>query len=783
MTMPKRQVQSLKFPLKGLNRRMGFQDGQGPYTTYDALNVRPTDTILERERGGSRPGLDTAYSTQLGSGNPVRFLERVSYIASDGFKEFIDDFEGNTMGSSWNQIGTSSLPLVTNNLVSISYQANGITALDLLSNFDTTSAYTAELYIEPYKGEHHGVYQIYLRMDDTTPVPTTDGCIAQITMTGTGGVATATLDKYESGVKTNIDTGTGTGTYAKAGWFSVTVSGDTVTMYWNGESIGTGDIGSTLTGTRVGFGVTCTQSGGICLIDTFRTQYFETTANERLRNILVASSNGVIYKDSTAQTMVSLGSSLTLASDRLILGAERGQKLYIADVGLAASGTDGVFASSVLTSASYADWTTIGANVNDYVVVISNGTSATTDGVYAISTIVGGNLTLASDPGDGGGSFRIERGTKVYDPSDDSVALWTATTAKGQIPQGCPLICRYRDRMVLAGSADNPTVWYMSRQGDPLDWDYSQEDPATAIAGTNADAGVPGEPILALITHSDDYLLMGCQNSLWVMRGDPAFGGQIDNLSENIGLVDKRAWCYGPEGQIIFLSRDGLYGLGAGASQYPQEISRAVLPQELRDISNTEFTVTMAYDIRERGIHIYLSSANVQTVTHWWFDWEQKSFWPVTLQGNFDPTSLLEYYSQDLRQSVVLLGGRDGYIRRYDPSFETDGGTQITSYVYYGPIRLGGKGLNEGNLVELQGTLGAGSGNVTWDVIVGDTMEAVSTASSFETGTWEAGDNYANHPRARGDAYVIKLSGAQSRRWAVEEVQAVIQTAGKSRKV
>lgn len=159
------------------------------------------------------------------------------------------------------------------------------------------------------------------------------------------------------------------------------------------------------------------------------------------------------------------------------------------------------------------------------VAVISNPQGTAIAGTYAISSVAAGNITLAWAAGSGACAYRIERAPKIYDPLTNTIYILGATA--GQVPTGCPLVCRYLDRIVLAGAEIAPHVWYMSRQGNPNDWDYSQTDSQRAVAGTSSEAGVPGDPLTALVPHSDDYLVMGCRNSLWRMRGDPAYGGSL----------------------------------------------------------------------------------------------------------------------------------------------------------------------------------------------------------------------------------------------------------------
>ena len=127
-------------------------------------------------------------------------------------------------------------------------------------------------------------------------------------------------------------------------------------------------------------------------------------------------------------------------------------------------------------------------------------------------------------------------GFAVVDPDDEDdtekwyLETWDTKPDLGDIPRNCPLIARYRDRLVLAAGINGEHLFYMSRIGDPYDFDYGEGQPGSAIAGAPTKAGTLGEPIRALAPWRDDYLLFGCTNSLWVMRGDLGFGGQLEHF-------------------------------------------------------------------------------------------------------------------------------------------------------------------------------------------------------------------------------------------------------------
>lgn len=787
--MAKKRRMRIGFPLGGLDRRASYRQ-QKPYTSPDMENVRPVGTLENRERGGSRPGLVKSHQDDLGSN--IRMLTPMVLAPGDDFTAWSDTFGGTALKDVWTQASwaTDTMSILPSALLSVDTSvADAAIVRDTLL-IDTSSAYTAEALLVPWDGEFHGTYDLYVRLDDTTPAWQTDGVRIRVTMTGSGGVYTGVATSYVGGVadatsgltagSKTMTGGTLTGSVARPVWLIAQITSDTIVVMLDGTTIMTQAFDSAQNGVGVGIGMECTEAGGLNLCNVFRVQYYSTGSVDALRTQLITSAGGNIYKETRYGRMTVLSTSLTVRDDVPLTGAEHGQKLYIADYGdLRATGTDGVVSGSTLDSATYADWTTLGILTDDDVCVISNGTGAVTDQTYKIQSVAAGAITLTAAPGDGNCSFRIERAPKVYDPIADTLVIMTATA--GQVPTGNPLSCRFLGRIFLAGAEIAPHVWYASKNEDPLDWDYADTTSSRAVAGTAADAGLPGAALTALAPHSDDYLIMGCRNSIWRLRGDPAFGGSLDALSRTVGIAGQNAWCFGPGGELIFLSLDGVYILPAGGNSEPISVSREALPQELLNFNPDTTTVLMEYDVNGRGVHIYLTQDSSDTRTHWWMDWETKTFWPVTITTNYEPTAICSLQATAIEDMGVILGGRDGYLRRLSDLAETDDGTAYTTYVDVGPIPLAPDGI-VGTLMELDAVIAENSADVTWEVYPGKTFEEVAGASSTNfTGTWVAGINATVRPGGRGQAYKIRITGSSGRRWSFEQIVTKVREAGRRR--
>ncbi len=391
-------------------------------------------------------------------------------------------------------------------------------------------------------------------------------------------------------------------------------------------------------------------------------------------------------------------------------------------------------------------------------------------------------------------------GVFIWNPA--TVTASSLTASVGTLPIGCDIICAWRYRIVLSGGATNPYGVFFSRQGDPTDWDYSVQDASGAQSLALANAGQIGDVVTAMCPHADNCLILGCPTSLWMLQGDPRSGGQLLNLSQTIGIVDRNAWCTTPDGLFVFLSADGLYMIPAGCSSTgnPVSLSREKLPVELLNVSRSTGSdgkvASLAYDVRHRGIHVFIARRPDGVTdtgnTHWFFDWETKSFWEVQFaQAGMDPWCATAMKNTPSSESVVACGCRDGQVRVFDTGTTTDALSNIStpatktinSYVALGPFGDDPALSHDVRLDQMDLSLSSGSGDVTWSLYRGNSAEEATSnltaGLESNSGTIGPGRNYRSYPRVRGSAIYLKLSSTAS--WAYEAGTALLSKLGRVR--
>jgi hypothetical protein len=361
----------------------------------------------------------------------------------------------------------------------------------------------------------------------------------------------------------------------------------------------------------------------------------------------------------------------------------------------------------------------------------------------------------------------------VFDPA--TAAVYELEASRGSVPEDYTAICRYRERLFLAGDGQN---WHASRAGDPTDWDFFKHPPDAGMAmiGTCARRGEIGQDVIALMPSGDDYLLFGCESSLWLLQGDPLHGGAMRRISDEVGIVSATAWCELPDRSILLLAQSGLWLITPGGEQVV-EFSQEALPSELRGVTDP---VVMAYDPQHKGVHLSAVPADGSTGQHWWIDLRNRAFWPVEFSDAGLQPAAMATFPQILDGELrVVIGSVNGGLRWYDDSRATDDRDPLESRVVYGPVRAGGP-FGESLVSEMISILDDANDSVHWTLQVADSGSAalLSSARSCD-GEWAGGWNHVNAPRLSGGDFAIKVESEGQ--WAMESIGVKVAPAGRQR--
>lgn len=840
-------ARELTFPLRGEDKSLAVQT-QAPYSTPSSLNMRAFDVKSDRGRGGTRPGLDRSHYTQLGGGTPIRLLDRINQIQGDNFDFYSDLFAGSELAANWSVGQFSALPTIEGvdekNHFAVSdgtTHRGAVATAATLTDLDAAN-YRIEILIVPHEGEHNGTYKLHSRMAAVSPVSTTAGVVAELTL-APGGAYSGFLRRYVAGVLTSHAFTGGDLVVDMPGWFTLDISNtDTVKCYWRGNLLVTQTVDAAVSN-RFGFSMVGTAADSKLKVREFRCQYFRTSKFELARARLYASAGGNFYRETYLTELEQVQSTCSLGSDRRISSVEFGAKLVIADNGVIVAGTkDGTSGTTSFSAASVADWASAGVNKYDHSLQILSGTGLTARN-HKITAISGGTLTIS-----GGGTstkadatWRIVRNPKVYDTAladvlasgtnattdmagtsfdSGSYSDWTvplsiaasqdvrykveiisgtgatpgiydvttvasgsltlATSAgsnatdivfkiyrdalnaivatEGYVPLNCPIVARFLNRIYFAGDPANPLAWYSCRAGVLTDFDYGvSRDDSAAVAGATAEGGTVGEPIVDLCPWHRDKMMFACRSSLWLATADPRRGGAIQQVSQTIGLAARGAWCTGPNNELVFLSRDGIYQTASDClACEPKPISRIKLPPELLNIGG-DADVCMKYDVEYQGIYIKVTYKNSRAgVKHYWLDFASGAFWTDDCPVTMDPTAVCYVASADPNDDAVYFGCRDGRIRRYRQFAEYDDGEKFDSFVTFGPFRMADQPGYSGKLMQYQVSVPSGSGDHFVSIHPGKSAHEALAAAAKSTMTFAAGTSSIRKPNLRAAMIYIK---------------------------
>jgi hypothetical protein len=372
--------------------------------------------------------------------------------------------------------------------------------------------------------------------------------------------------------------------------------------------------------------------------------------------------------------------------------------------------------------------------------------------------------------------------------------------ASGAMPEKAYLITVYRGRVTLSGNPQYPNQWFMSKVADPFDWLYGADDPMSAVAGNNADAGQCPDIVRSLISFHDDYLIFGCASTIWILRGDPVAGGSLDNLSDTTGIFGSDSWCFDDARNLYFWGSGGIYKVEDVAAGEISNLTEMVLPDLINDeaADPTTHRITMGYDKKRHGIVVCVTVLATGVNSNYFYSFKTKGFYPESYPNECGPYSIFYYDANDTTYADLLVGCKDGYIRKFDNSAKDDdvGGSDdaISSYVTYPITPLSNVEDQDGKLTELVfdlsgGAAGGDAGDtdgVSYEL--GSDAETVlediiDGATAFTSGTLSGtGRQNKIRPRMRGAYAGLKLyNSTASETWAINRVLYGTQKAGRVR--
>lgn len=395
-----------------------------------------------------------------------------------------------------------------------------------------------------------------------------------------------------------------------------------------------------------------------------------------------------------------------------------------------------------------------GGNIRSFT---STGFGATTGGVGALNStapFVSSSILFSKVYYADGSNYVL------WDAATDAVSAWAASAGALPVSGGNRprLICTWRGRIVLSGMIGDPQNWFMSAQYLPLNWDYSPAitSATMAVAGNNTEAGQVPDLVNALMPYSDDLLIVGGDNSIWQITEDPAAGGQIDRLSDIVGVAFGDSWCKDPYGNIYFMSsRGGFYTFRPGGP--PQRLSALRIDEKLMTIDWSKNLVRMVYDDRFQTVQFYITPTAGGATINWAYDLRNEAFWPDQFaSATNNPTAVHLMDGDNPNDRAVILGTRDGYLKFIDVTAKSDDGDPITSYILHGPLQSDSGLLR---VKEMRCILGEYSDPVTVELFAGHSPEDafISNVPRY-AGTLTKGRNYAMRPMALEQCFYVKFS-------------------------
>ena len=374
--------------------------------------------------------------------------------------------------------------------------------------------------------------------------------------------------------------------------------------------------------------------------------------------------------------------------------------------------------------------------------------------------------------------FTDGRARKVYSPKTGLVTDWTSKTA-GKIPPRCKLLVQWNGRLVLGRDADNPSALHFSARRDAYDWDRFPGVsiiPGQAFSLTDPTRGAPNDIINCILPWTADRLLALCDRSVWVVDGDPTYGGGSYQIPSSWGASFGRSAAVDEQGTVYFFTSTG--GVAYLSGGLVRSLTEGRIERRMQALAFDSNHVQLAWDDVRKRLHVFQEpyGAGGTSLAHWSWErrtnsWREDEFGTASVQPSF--AAMFDGDAQGDRRLLLFTQG--GYCNKYDPTVDTDDGNAFFAHEVIGP--LAPKMSQRWRFTHPRLVFDHSLGAPTVEMI---TAEAPSLlGQQFNLERLEPGTNGYGSKVMCGAYGFLRLSGTT--RWAYEEGTIRAHPAGRQR--
>jgi hypothetical protein len=223
----------------------------------------------------------------------------------------------------------------------------------------------------------------------------------------------------------------------------------------------------------------------------------------------------------------------------------------------------------------------------------------------------------------------------------------------------------------------------------------------------------------------------------------------------------------------FFSSRGGVYRMARNSP--PEPLSEGFIDRRMQDVDFSTYYIHAEWNWRDETVHFFQVpfGTNSTVVKHWAFDTKFGGWWEDEINStDVMPTAVTVLDGDEAGDRIMVLGGGDGHVRKWDESADGDdtdsdsNDVAIDSSVLIGPLSPRDMPF-ETKVSHFTAELADSQSGAFYEVFVTDRADILG--SPIMAGKLLPGRNPTNLKRARGSYVYVRLYNVlANQRWSYE---------------